>query len=234
MIRNTAAKIVLAILTSTIVSGAYGESTTIAVGTQTFSIPVLPALVDMRGNARVMEMGSAVMEPSARLLTIFVERDNPGINDLEIDRYITVKTSKKWEQATLGKNDFRDLKGVLKRSTANLGALSELGNSRLPEQEKKISKALDVRMEQMSVGVPILIEVQRDEEFGYGFTYAVRYKAEIDGKSRTWVTAICNNVLLLKGKLIFINTYGLYKSEGDLQWVKNTCRDFTKGFISAN
>lgn len=215
-------------------SYAYSGTAIVAVGQQSISIPSLPTLTDMRANARVMEWGGALIEPSARLLAIFVEKDSPGVRDLTIDRYITIKTPKKWEQASLTRKDFQDLKAVLRKSTANLTGLSELANSRVAGQEQQISKALNAQMERMSVGAPVLIEVQRDDEHGYGYTYAARYQASIEGKSRTWVSASCGSTLLLKGKLLIINIFSLYRNASDIQWVRNTCREFVNGVVSDN
>lgn len=213
---------------------AYGKSPAVSVGTQALNITVPASLEDMRANQRVMEWAAATTEPQARLLTVLVEKDNPGVADLKIVRFVVVKTARRWEQSAVERGEFQQMKTALKRSTKNLNMLAALANSNAAGHEKELSKAIGAQMEQISIGKDVLVEPPVEEELAFSYLHALRSQVVGGGQTRTWTTLICSNTLWLKKKLLFINVYSLYRDDKDLQWVKTTCRELVQGAVAGN
>lgn len=213
---------------------AWAEAPSVTVGTQKFFLPELPNLMFVRDTVFLKEWEDAFVEPSARLLAFMTEKNSPGLKTREFDRYIAIKSMRHLDNTLLSKENNRELLAALRKSTANMKALMQKSEAEMSGREDRISKALDVQVKNMSIGTPQLLEVHRDDEEGYGYTYLARFQADMENQPRSWVTAACTNSFLLKGKFVVIVTYSLYRNEKDLVWVKRTCRDLANGFLSGN
>jgi hypothetical protein len=217
-----------------VISCAHSDSISVSVGQQRISLPSLPKLNDMRTNDRVIEWGGTFLSPNARLLSVFLDKENPGVNSLTIDRYMILQTPKKWENSILAPSDFQELKSLLRKSSANLSTLSERANIRISGQEQQVSKALDVQLQHLKIGSPLLIEVQRDDDHSYSFIYAASFQASVESEPRSWTSISCSSTLFLRGKLLISNIFSLYREASDIEWVRNTCRDFVNITVSGN
>jgi hypothetical protein len=207
---------------------------TVSIGAVEVAVPTHAALSNLSSDGRVWNWASGFMEPSSRLLAVFVSKEEPGLADLAIKRYAVVKTPKSFEQRVVTPLQFQDLKRVLRQSAERLATLAERANDQLPSQAGTFSRAIEARMENMEIGTPLLVEVQRDDDVSYGYTYIVKMKAEIDGRATAWRTASCNATMLVRGKRLIINTYTAYSGNDDLRWLGTTCRELTDAILADN
>lgn len=219
---------------STAAQSAIAPQAMISIGGIEVSLPTHPALSELSSNERVRNWATGFMEPSSRFLAVFVPRDEPGLSELAIKRYAVVKTPKSFEQRIVTPFQFQDLKRVLRRSAEHLATLSERANNLLPSQADRFSRAIEARMESMEVGTPLLVEVQRDDDTSYGYTYIVKMKADIDGRTTVWQTASCNTTMLVRGKILTINSYTAYSGSVDLRWLSSTCRELANATLAVN
>lgn len=169
------------------------------------------------------------MEPNAKLVYALFRKENP-------DKYILVKTPKEIEMSTLSINDFRGIKDSMKRSTLNMSKFADIANANAQARQsvQDVNDATGHNFKDMAFGAPSIIEVERDDEYGFGYTAITKIKGNIDGKNVAWNSLMCAHALKLKGKLMIIHVFSVHHTQADVDWVRNTCRTFVTRLVTAN
>jgi hypothetical protein len=197
------------------------------IGSQRIVIPTVPEFVDVGREPSLTRLAVSLIEPNAKLISGFFRKDAQ-------DRYIILKTPKALETATLSVADFKGMKDSMKRSTANMSRVGDLATSQAVKQRQEVNAASHHDFKDMKFGEPAILEVERDDEYGFGYTAITKIKGNIDGKSVAWNSLMCANVLRVKGKLIFVQVFANHNSQADIDWLRGTCRTFVSSLISAN
>lgn len=197
------------------------------IGGQRFVIPTVTGLVDGGRDPSLNRLATSLIEPNAKLVSALFRKDAP-------DKYIILKTPKAIETATLSAADFKGIRDSMKRSTANMSRIGDLATTQAIQQRQEVNAATNHDFKDMAFGAPAILDVLRDDEFGFGYTAITKIKGSIDGKSTAWNSLMCANALRVKGKLIFVHVYAVHNSQADVDWLRSTCKTFVSSFISAN
>jgi hypothetical protein len=62
----------------------------------------------------------------------------------------------------------------------------------------------------------------------------VQQVGEVDGKKEVYITAVAPNILVIKGKMIYLYVFNEYHSEVDSEWVKSISKEWITAVIESN
>lgn len=214
-------------LTISAAAQAYAGDIQPEIGGQRFSIPAVPGFVDAGTDPALTRIAMSFVEANAKLVAARFRKESP-------DRYIVVKTPTAIEKSTLSTAEFASIRDSMKKSTSNMAKFGELANAQAIPKRQEISNVTGHDFKDMAFGTPFIINVERDDASGFGYTAMTKIKGNIDGKDTAWNSLMCANALKLKGKLVFVHVYAIHRSQADIDWLRSTCRTFVTSLIAAN
>jgi hypothetical protein len=234
MCRSKLIIVLLAFFSQYAWSIAAAEPSKYIVGDKTIVISGIHNLEDAQANKKILGAVSLLIPSSARLLTVFVEKENLRNQDLNFKRLIAVSTQTRTEQQILSLRDFEQTRASMREALSHLKTYSDRAMAQLSKNSSEMAEIINTKTLQFNLGEPTLLEIQRDDDVSFGQTVLMKVQAKADKKEGSWNNAICGNGLLLHGKLVFVTVRGEYNSDEDLQWVRSTCKKFVDRVIADN
>lgn len=183
-------------------------------------------------------MFEAVLPVENRLLAVFVSEENVGRllrgEAPVLDKYMLVDSPKELEESTLTKAQFAGLRTALRRQYA---APTQNAPERMNEAVVKAGKALSrLSGTQVDLTVEGIAPLGIDSETASSITMSLlaRYKTLAGNEHVQQVTAGTTTTLLVKGKILHLNVYRVYKDENDLAWTRERSQSWVKSILTTN
>lgn len=143
-------------------------ASSVVIGSQRINIPSAVDLEDYTATPKGQEVAAAMIEPYTHLLSI---QSQHGL----VHRFFVVKIDKEMISQSLSIRDFRAFTKYSRDQLSKQKQYADLANLQGKEQGPKMNKALvpGQSVENLKFDVPVVIAVERDDNFAYTDTKLV-------------------------------------------------------------
>ena len=210
------------------------------VGDTPIAISAPAGFADPSGASPEMRtVAETLTPPDNRLLALFVpeadiKRAASGQSP-ELTRYFMVQTSRKAESAKVSARDFEQFRTTF---TQQQHDAIKSANDDLQKNLDVASKELGRKFQDSELAIKAG-EIKPLGMFdaggsSFGMTALTNYSGMVDGKKNDVVLAMATTIALVKGKIVFLYAYSVYKSNDDVDWTIAQSRLWLSSISSLN
>lgn len=210
------------------------------VGGIPIAFPAPPGFTDASSISKdLLGVGEAITPPTNRLLALFISE--PDIKRVAsgksatLRRYFMAQTLRKLESTNVSARDFAKLREMFKQQQSDL----------LERNRSKTQQNLDAALRQLvrkfrdpslavKVGEILPLGIFHDRDSSVGMVALAKYSFMIDGKTEEIPMAMAMMAALVKGRVIYLYTYSVYKSNADFEWALSVSEQWVSTVASVN
>ena len=210
------------------------------IGTTRIILPAPHGFSDPSGLSKNMEFAAEAMTPpSNRLLKFFIpDKDLGKISSDKsptLNRYFVVQTMRKLDSANVSDSDFFKLRESLKSQQKNLFDQSQIKiKNNADIASKKIGEKFGDPTFLLKIGEVLPLGVFHVTNSSLGFSAITKNSFVVNGVSKETPIVMSAIISLLKGKLIYLYTYSVFKSNADTDWTQSASRHWFASISSSN
>lgn len=233
---------VIVVLTSSLVPALAQQVVpgAVAIGAIAFSIPAPPGFVDPTAAApQIVAAINNLVPPTNRMLRMFMLTSD--LNNFlagkpyVMERYFLLQTIKAAEVTSASREEFEHLKKMVKaQSSRELEVLLQNAQSIVDEGARKLGKKYDDRSFKVKMSELKARGVYRETENSISVLTTSYIEAINQGKVSSRPIVSGTTFSLIKGKVLFSYSYSAYRSEADIQWVRDVSGQWEQAITQAN
>jgi hypothetical protein len=211
----------------------------ITLGDESFQVAAPAGFADVSGVSKEQFAVFEDMLPeSNRLLAVFVTEQDAGRlmrgDSADFREYFLVQSVKALESMTLSKQQFTEIRSMLRQQ---YGDVFEKQKEAIEEGTTRAGRSLSKRLgTDVDFNISGMVPLGIDEETAshISMSFLSKYDMTIDGDVIESVVAGTTTVLLVRGKVLYLNGYRTYKGEQDLGWTRSQVKSWLPHIVSLN
>lgn len=211
----------------------------VLIGEQTVKLPVQAGFVELPDSHIYTQFMQDFTPESNELLAIQAPKteltENLEMIDEQFSQSIVIQTFKATKYRQVTKAEFGQVKDFMKQNFEQLDEnLRQRINKDIDTSSKKVSSKYDVDVA-LSINDMVPLEIYADSDNHYGATYLMKSSLTVDGGAEDNDNVLMAiNVLLVKGKIIYLYVYSMDESEESHQDLLRTSDVITNKVVEGN
>jgi len=196
----------------------------VAVGGVQVALPLPSGDVDAyAGGPDLRRFADQSTAPTNRMLALFMAPEDMAAlraaRPLARDRMLAVQAYRKGEALIVGEQEFQGIKPQMRAPSDILAKALAAANEFKPDPGRPADILTKMGVP-LQVGDVKSLGVFAETSRSISSLLLTKYVAQIDGKPVKFPKAIAMNVVLLRGKVMFLYVYSRFECGADLDWVK--------------
>lgn len=209
------------------------------VGDATVAVPPPQGFAEVREvSAETFSIFEEMCPPANRLLAVFVTQRDVGRlirgQTAELSQSVTVQSAPKLDDITLAKHQFKELRHMLRKQ---YDTLFQKQRAAIDEATVKAGQALSKRLETdiaFQIGGVVPLGVDHETASAITLSQLAKFDMATGQQQQEHVVAGTIVVLLVKGKVLYLNIYRTYHGDADLAWTRSTAKQWAAQILADN
>jgi hypothetical protein len=222
-----------------------GHALESSLGDATLMIPSPPGFMDVNEVSRdAFLMFQDMLPPANRLIAVFLPETDIGRlsqgAEAELDRYMTVHSVIEHEDVTLTKHEFSQLRAKLRKECNSSDRkrdqlIAEAGKRAGRSYSKRTKTDVVAQMTiAMQMGGVEPLTVDAETAVSIAMSHFARLDIVVNGELSEDMSTGTTVALLVKGKVVYLNTYRRFKENADTRWTRSKAQAWTAQMLAAN
>jgi len=218
---------------------AYCFSAEIKIDSEKITVPAYNGFVEIsKISPDTVAMFEDMLPPTNRLHAVYTTESDSGkllkSQPAELNRYLIVQTAKALEPVALGTRHFAELR---KQIRTEYESLFDQNKSKIDELAKQASRKLSNRISdkvEMKVGEMLPMSVNSETAYHISLSSLTKFSTSTAEDNTEFISAGTVSMVLLKGRVVYLNVFSIYNTIDDLKWTKRVAEKWTESTIRAN